>query len=149
MILFRRKSVAIRRFNSMPLPMLKLNESTMENHVHLGHHSTPQAMDIESANMAVSPNSSTASDGSSISQTGDISGSSSGSSAMSSCEAKRASFYMEESCSQDSGLGADRADSTDSKDLVSTVVVFVNLKKNTHTHIFSTYRNHFMTKPTA
>jgi len=131
---FRRKSVAFRRFNSMPIPRLAL--SPEETNVHTGNQSTPQSVHIESAalNMSIddSDNSSNAGVGStsaSSSQGSEVdsdlhhtsAGSTSSGSSSGGRDGKVAQFYMgEESCSQDSGLEADRTDSRDStKDSVS------------------------------
>lgn len=123
---FRRKSLALRRFNSMPIAMGQLSPDTMENNVLVGHQSTPQTTDIESASLNMSVNCSSATDASTESHTSDlghVSCSSDGSEKSGSgCGMKKPLFYMEESCSQDSGLGVDRADSRDSKDVVCIFV---------------------------
>ncbi|XP_045190090.2 M-phase inducer phosphatase 1-like [Mercenaria mercenaria] len=116
----RRKTVAFRRFNSMPVPMMRLSPENMENEVLMANQSTPQSIDIESAtstccgllNMSTDTPSDASSERHSSSE--NMSGSSTGSVASRSGE-KRATFYIDE-CSQDSGLEADRADSRDSKD---------------------------------
>ncbi|WAR21370.1 MPIP2-like protein [Mya arenaria] len=98
----------------MPVPRMMLSPDD----VMTGNHSTPHGNDmIESAtlNMSIDTIDGSESGTSETSSTSDFhtSGSSDGSSGKSAQE-KRATFFIEESCSQDSGLGFERADSTDS-----------------------------------
>jgi len=103
----------------MPVPMMKLSPE-LDNNM---NHSTPQTMDIATTQLNVSVNCSTYTDENSDPQVSDYSNSSGSSngSVKGSCGEKKASFYFEESCSQDSGLEADRGDSGDAKCLVCSV----------------------------
>lgn len=125
----KRKSVAFRRFNSMPISRMTFDSpiTTTTCRGLTATQSTPQfdAGDHDSASTAhtMDLSGSTLTD---ISSDGDVStspgvGEATGSSEEGSSlvsPGKRCLFYMEESCSQDSGLECDRGDSRDSlKDL--------------------------------
>lgn len=113
----RRKSVALRRINSMPLPMMKLSLDSMEDDVLTAHQSTPQSINIESAaetsggllDMSISTTDDISPGTLPIGHSTSLSSDGSGGSGE-----KTSKFYIDES-SQDSGLGVDR-DSRDSKD---------------------------------
>ena len=116
----RRKTIAFRRFNSMPVPMMSLSStSDLEHEVQTATaQSTPQcADDIESAVMDMSTDTITVISSDMSSTGSNDSGNSRGSSGSMSPGSKRV-FFIEENSSQDSGLQCD-IDSRDAKDLVS------------------------------
>ncbi|XP_060566951.1 M-phase inducer phosphatase 1-like isoform X2 [Ruditapes philippinarum] len=115
----RRKSIAFRRINSMPVPMMKFSPENIENNPLIANQSTPQSIDIESAtstccgllNMSTDSPTDVSSDLQTSSENMSVGSDGSGTSR----NGRKATFYIDE-CSQDSGLEADRTDSRDSKD---------------------------------
>ncbi|XP_052249005.1 M-phase inducer phosphatase 1-like isoform X2 [Dreissena polymorpha] len=102
--------LGLRRFNSMPLSRLNINISPESETIHSSHQSTPQALSCS----VRSPGLQDSDSGSDKENLSDSGGSSLGSDGQ---RDLRVAYLSEESCSQDSGLEADRgSDSRDSKD---------------------------------
>jgi hypothetical protein len=107
----------------MPVPMMKFSPENIENNPLIANQSTPQSIDIESAtstccgllNMSTDSPTDISSDLQTSSENMSVGSDGSGTSR----NGRKATFYIDE-CSQDSGLEADRTDSRDSKDSVST-----------------------------
>ena len=116
---FSKRTIAFRRFNSMPVPMMRLSPAEVdlerEKEV-LTVQSTPHA-DLQTAcdRMDISRDmiDDLSSDSHSSSYISPVSNHSEGS-----VSPKKPTFFFDENSSQDSGVGFDR-DSRDAKDLVS------------------------------
>ena len=113
-----RKTIAFRRFNSMPVPMMRLSpvevDLEREKEVLTGQ-STPHT-DIQRAHDVMDISGETLEDVSSDTHSSYISSVSNHSEE--SVSPRKATFFFDENSSQDSGVGFDR-DSRDAKDLVS------------------------------
>ncbi|KAL4231733.1 M-phase inducer phosphatase 1 [Mactra antiquata] len=110
----RKKSVAYRRFNSMPVSTMLFNQEDIENNAAVANQSTPQSTNVEQSALNNQKLMNISVDSTNYSVLHSSSDSDRSSSSQSS-EEKKVTFYIDD-CSQDSGLGVDRTESRDSKD---------------------------------